>query len=119
MEIAELTAEQLKELRQLLLAERDRLEAYLRLSEEGAKPVQLGTPIGRLSRMDAIQQQEMTRAGRSTLELKRRQVEASLDGHTKGVYGQCRSCEEPIGYPRLRARPEAPFCLSCQDRRER
>ena len=119
MSPGELSSVQLEELHQLLLVERRGLECQLQLSEEGAKPVQLGTPIGRLSRMDAIQQQEMTRAGRSTLELKRRQVEASLDGHTKGVYGQCRSCEEPIGYPRLRARPEAPFCLSCQDRRER
>jgi DnaK suppressor protein len=119
MDIAELTPDQREELYQLLLAEQVRLEAHFALSEEGSKPVQLGTPIGRLSRMDAIQQQQMTRASRSTLEVKRRQVEASLAEHAKGVYGECRSCEEPIGYPRLRARPEAPFCLSCQDSKER
>jgi DnaK suppressor protein len=119
MEVAELTPDQLDELYQLLLAERARLEEHFRLSEAGAKPVQLGTPIGRLSRMDAMQQQQMTRAGRATLEIKRQQVEASLSGHAKGEYGECRSCEEPIGYARLRARPEAPFCLNCQGRRER
>ena len=113
-----LSSVQLEELHQLLLVERRGLECQLQLSEEGAKPVQLGTPIGRLSRMDAIQQQEMTRASRCTLEVKLRQVRASLDAYGRGVYGVCRSCEEPIGYQRLKARPEAPFCFACQDRRE-
>ncbi len=116
--IEELTPAQLEELHADLLAERDRLEAILRLNKEGSKPVELGTPIGRLSRMDAIQQQEMTKASRGTLDVKLRQIHASLEAYRKGDYGDCRSCEEPIGYRRLKARPEAPFCLSCQDTRE-
>ena len=118
MSPGELFSVQLEELHQLLLVECRDLECQLQRSEEGAKPVQLGTPIGRLSRMDAIQQQEMTRAGRLTLETKLRQVRSSLDAYGRGVYGVCRFCEEPIGYHRLKARPEAPFCLACQDRRE-
>jgi DnaK suppressor protein len=119
MVVEELEPEQLEELHQALLAERQRLEEMLRLTTEGAKPVDLGTPIGRLSRMDAMQQQEMTKAGRSTLETKLLQVQASLKAFGKGQYGECRSCEGPIGYRRLKARPEAPFCLSCQGSRER
>ncbi len=119
MDISDLTPDQLEELRQDLVAERLSLEAQLELTSEGSKPVALSTPIGRLSRMDAIQQQQMTKAGRSTLETKLRQVRNALDGHRKGEYGDCRSCDDPIGYRRLKARPEAPFCLSCQDKRER
>ena len=118
MNASELTAEQIDELHQVLLSERDRLEELLRLSKEGARPVDLGEPIGRLTRMDAIQQQEMTKANRSSYETKLRQVRAALDLHGKDEYGFCRLCEEQIGYPRLKARPEAPFCLSCQDARE-
>jgi DnaK suppressor protein len=117
-EIVELEPEHEAELRQTLLALRDDLQGYLRLTAEGSKPVDLGTPIGRLSRMDAIQQQEMTKASRSTLERKLLQVQASLDAFDGGDYGLCRSCDDPIGYRRLKARPEAPFCLTCQDRRE-
>ena len=113
-----LTPEQLQELHQELVDERVRLEGHLQLTKEGSKPVTLGTPIGRLSRMDAIQQQQMTKASRATLEIKLRQVRASLEQYTQGHYGHCRLCHEPIGYPRLRARPEAPFCLTCQDTRE-
>ena len=119
MTALELTPEQLAELHRDLAADRLRLEDSLQLTKEGSKPVDLNTPIGRLSRMDAIQQQEMTKASRSTLETRLRQVHASFDAHRKGDYGSCRSCSEPIGYPRLKARPEAPFCLSCQDARTR
>ena len=118
MDASELTPEQREELHEHLTGECRRLEELLQLTKEGSRPVELGTPIGRLSRMDAIQQQQMTKAGRATLEIKLQQVRASLEAYRKGNFGFCRSCEEPIGYPRLKARPEAPFCLSCQDNRE-
>ena len=118
MNASELTAEQIDELHQVLLSERARLEELLKLSKEGARPVDLGEPIGRLTRMDAIQQQQMTKASRSNYDTKLRQVKAALELLDRDEYGFCRSCEEPIGYPRLKARPEAPFCLSCQGARE-
>ena len=34
-----------------------------------------------------------------------------------GDYGDCLDCGEPIGAGRLRARPEAPFCLTCASSR--
>ena len=118
MDLSALTTEQLEELHQALERDRLQLEEHFQLTKEGSKPVQLGTPIGRLSRMDAIQQQQMTKAGRTSLDIKLRQVRASLEAYRHGDYGYCRSCHEPIGYARLKARPEAPFCLSCQETRE-
>ncbi len=114
-----LTAEELELLRRALAEERTRLEEFLRISKQGAKPVGLDEPIGRLSRMDAIQQQQMTKANRSSYEIKLRQIGAALDAFEKDEYGFCRSCEEPIQFQRLKARPEAAFCLECQSRRER
>jgi DnaK suppressor protein len=118
MSATQLTSEQVEELQQILLSERARLEDLLNVSKEGARPVGLDEPIGRLTRMDAIQQQQMTKASRSTYEVKLRQVKAALHLLGKDEYGLCRSCEEPIGYARLKARPEAPYCLGCQDARE-
>jgi DnaK suppressor protein len=114
-----LKTEELELLRHALIEERTRLVEFLRTSKEGAKPVGLDEPIGRLSRMDAIQQQQMTKANRSSFETKLRQIQAALDAFDKDEYGFCRSCEEPIEYRRLKARPETPFCLECQDARER
>lgn len=114
----ELTGDQIDELRRDLIDGRARLEEVLEISKEGSRPVNLDEPIGRLSRMDAIQQQQMTIANRGAYERKLRQIEAALEAIDKDEYGNCRACEEPIGYRRLKARPETPFCLECQDARE-
>ena len=47
------------------------------------------------------------------------QIAAALKAFDDDSYGDCRTCGEPIGYKRLKSRPEAPFCLACQSARER
>lgn len=110
----ELTREQIKELvkdmETLLLETRKSIDS----ARSVGKPVDLGLPIGRLSRMDAIQQQHMAQAGVSALERRVHQITAALAATASGSYGYCRKCEEPIGFRRLKARPETPFCLQCQ-----
>jgi DnaK suppressor protein len=49
---------------------------------------------------------------RDLLEL--RELEAAESRLDAGTYGQCVDCGEDIGYPRLRAQPEASRCLACQ-----
>lgn len=114
-----LTEAQSKELKEALAALSSQLTALLASTREDSKPVDLGQPIGRLSRMDAMQQQEMAQASRRGHELRVKQVRAALAAVRAGEYGDCRVCEEPIGYGRLRARPETPFCVRCQSSRER
>ncbi|MDF1552875.1 MAG: TraR/DksA family transcriptional regulator [Deferrisomatales bacterium] len=110
----ELTEDQIEELRQGLAALRRDLQAILATAREGARPVDLDLPIGRLSRIDALQQQQMARASLAALELRLRQVSVAVAVCEAGDYGYCRKCDEPIGYQRLKARPETPFCLACQ-----
>ena len=91
------------------------LEESLRAGADNAAPVLLDqTAVGRLSRMDAMQQQAMAKATREKARLRLSQCKAALSAIERHEYGLCRKCEEPIGYPRLSAKPEAPFCLSCQ-----
>ena len=115
----ELSQAEIEELQADLLALREDLQAALVQSADGAKTVDLDQPIGRLSRMDAIQSQQIARAGRRAMELRLRQVAAALEAVHEGVYGDCRRCDCPIGLARLKARPEAPFCVECQGASER
>ncbi len=115
----ELTPPQHEELRQTLDALGDELRHILEVSEDGTRPVDLDQPIGRLSRMDAMQQQSMARANRQTAQLRLKQVSAALQRFSKEEYGYCMECEEPIGYTRLKVRPEAALCIVCQSQRER
>jgi len=115
----ELNEAQREELEQALIALKAELEAGLQREGAEAKPVDLDAPIGRLSRMDAMQQQQMAAANKRSAQVRLQQVVASLAAFTSDDYGYCRLCEEPIGFPRLRAKPETPFCLECQNERER
>jgi DnaK suppressor protein len=116
--MTELTSSQIDQLRQQLLGLQDELHTLLATSAESVRPVSLDQPIGRLSRIDAIQQQQMAQANRHAYEIRLRQIQAALAAMADDEYGYCKSCDDPIGYARLSVRPEAPFCLSCQERRE-
>lgn len=114
----ELSASEIETLRLALVALKGELSASIDASNEESRPVDLDQPIGRLSRVDAMQQQSMVAANRRAAQLRERQVEAALGRIDEGEYGDCQSCGEAVGLRRLEAAPEAPFCLACQGRRE-
>jgi len=114
----ELTDEQLDELAVDLRELKETLESALVDTVDSIKPVDLDEPIGRLSRMEAMQQQNMAVANRRNFEARLEQALAALGRLDRGDYGQCRECEEPIGYRRLKARPESRLCLVCQSSQE-
>jgi DnaK suppressor protein len=105
--------------RQSLVKLRGELTALVTGATEGARPVDLDEPIGRISRVDAMQQQKMLAANRQAAQQRRRQVEAALDRIEAGEYGECQGCGEDVEPRRLEAQPEAPLCLDCQSRREK
>jgi len=110
----ELTDQQLKERVEALHAlDRSLREALSDTSR--ADTVDLDLPIGRLSRMDAMQQQAMAKAERELQKRRLVMVEAALERVDEEEYGWCCSCGESVGYPRLKARPESPFCVPCQE----
>ena len=115
----ELTNEQVTELKQKLVGLRDELKQLLGATREGTRPVGLDEPIGRLTRMDAMQQQSMSAANRRSHNLRLQQVIQALTAVARDEYGLCRRCDDPIGYKRLTARPESPYCLDCQDEIDR
>ncbi len=111
----DLSNKEVEELHQILLQLRIELKEFVDKSEGGTKPVELDQcTVGRLSRIDSIQMQQMAKANREQHQMRLKQITQALRRIDDDDYGYCRRCEEPIGYPRLKARPESPFCLSCQ-----
>lgn len=109
-----MTEQQIRELQTRLSSLRSELEARLKANAGDSKPVSLDDPIGRLSRMDAIQQQQMVAGTRRRMEEQLQQVRAAIGRIESSRYGFCLRCEEPVGYERLKIRPEATLCLECQ-----
>ncbi len=99
----------------LLNQKKEDLEKSLETLVEAAKTVDLNEPIGGLSRMDAIQQQQMTLNNRKQLELNLQLVESALKRLEDDEHGYCLKCEDEINLKSLLERREAPFCTNCQN----
>ncbi|WP_347329569.1 TraR/DksA family transcriptional regulator [Marinimicrobium locisalis] len=113
-----LTPEQLSRLKAQLESLRADLEALL-AEGDATKAVELDqSRQGRLSRMDAMQQQAMAVAAHETHRQQLRQVLRALKRMEEDDYGYCRECDEPIAYKRLTVRPEAELCLQCQSNKD-
>lgn len=107
--------DELRTLRELLDHQRSNLEQRLSAIRTETQPVGLDLPIGRLSRMDAIQQQSMASGQRGRIEQDLQKVRAALLRLEQRTYGACLRCHESISYERLRIQPVAPLCFACQE----
>ena len=110
-----LTPAQLNELRGQLEIRKRALEEQIAAGSDSTQPVELDQQsVGRVSRIDAIQQQQMALAGRAQAERLLQGVELALARSEDGGFGQCRQCDEPIAFARLQAQPWATLCIACQ-----
>jgi len=108
-----LTKQQIDELKTELEDLSKKTVAQIEKLEESSRPVSLDESIGRLSRMDAINQQNMAMAGLESAKQRLTLIEAALVRLADGEYGLCLLCKKPISWERLQAKPEALACIKC------
>jgi RNA polymerase-binding transcription factor DksA len=70
----------------------------------------------RVTRQDALQQQQMSAELARRYELELVRVQQALEAFEEGTYGICRRCGTLIPAARLRAMPHASVCVPCADR---
>ncbi len=98
----------------LLEAKKAQVKADLALAQESTKPVELDqTMVGRLSRMDALQQQQMALASERRRHQELQKIEHALKRMEAGEYGYCIKCDEEIAEKRLEFDPAILTCISC------
>jgi len=109
-----LSAGQLTELREELERQLARLERSMKVTDEAARPVELDqTAVGRLSRMDSIQNQSLSRGLQDREASRLAQIQGALARMERGDYGRCEGCGAPIPFERLFIFPEAASCAAC------
>ncbi|WP_338551028.1 TraR/DksA family transcriptional regulator [Roseovarius phycicola] len=105
---------QLAEFRALIEARLTALSGEDALGEAGKATVELDQQaVGRLSRMDALQNQAMAKATGARREAKRARLLAALTRMEEGEFGYCDDCGEDIAEGRLRLDPAALKCVDC------
>ena len=98
--------------RAVLMGMREELQDMIENAVGNTAPVTLDqTQQGRLSRMDAMQQQAMADETQRRRNLRLRQIDAALIRLDAGEYGYCISCGDPINADRLALDPAVALCL--------
>lgn len=100
--------------RKILTARREELESLSDLSSEARDTVTLDqASVGRLSRMDALQQQAMAKATERQRAAELGRISAALQRIDEDEYGYCVECGEGIAEKRLAIDPAASHCIKC------
>ena len=109
--------ENLVQIKQLLLKMKSDLQEQEKASKEAGKPVELDqTKVGRISRMDAMQAQQMALDASRRRQLKLIKIESIFQRINSGEYGYCLSCDEDIDIRRLMIDPTNTHCIKCAEK---
>lgn len=100
--------------RALLLERRAAIESVAEDGRRAARTVELDqTRVGRLSRMDALQQQAMQLEACRRRDGELARIASALRRIEMGEYGNCLECGDPIAEGRLEVDPAGTLCVGC------
>ena len=81
--------------------------------KEMTQPVAPDDSIGRLSRMDAINNKSVMEAALREAEAKLKRLLTAQANINDPDFGLCQKCKEPIPIQRLRVMPDSTKCVKC------
>jgi RNA polymerase-binding protein DksA len=116
-----LKPDELKRLRQMLLQERERIIEEMRILDdrsltanpEDTESQQPGFSLQLADSATDNIQVETDLAIRNIEAEQLAQIDDALRAIDSGDYGICHRCQQPIDFERLKAKPNARYCVSC------
>lgn len=106
-------ASELKKFHHVLLQLKEELENELS-QDQDTRTVGLDqSRIGRLSRMDALQNQQIALDQKRRLENRLKELDGALKRIDNGSFGSCFICGEPLSRERLHFNPTITRCIKC------
>jgi len=108
-----MSPEEKKEIRLEIEKRIEEAEKSIDTLKEQTKPVPPSVAIGRLTRMDAIQQKQMAEANLKSTEAQISKLKKALEKLDDPDFGVCASCGKDIPLGRILAVPEAKICVPC------
>ncbi|MGQ8335838.1 TraR/DksA family transcriptional regulator [Sunxiuqinia sp. A32] len=102
-----------EEIRAKLLKEIDKTEKLIVEYRELTKPVEPDVAIGRISRMDAINNKSVIEVSLRKAKEKLKNLQRVFSQLNTKDFGLCLSCKKPIPLGRILIRPESLYCMNC------
>lgn len=81
-----------------------------------AKPVPPDNAIGRLTRMEAINNKSISEANLSSAKARLDRLQRALKNSDNPDFGICINCDEPIPFKRLMVQPDSSLCVRCAEK---
>lgn len=103
----------MEDIRQKILAEIETAKEAIAELEEIMQPIEPDCAIGRLSRMEAIQNQGVAEHSLKQAKDKLNKLEYMLNKVGTDEFGKCKRCGEQIPIERILFIPENPYCIKC------
>ena len=97
----------------IIKAQMEQLATDIASLKEKVKPIAPDNAIGRLSRMEAINEKSMSEANLLKAETRVRKLEQALLRLEKDDFGECVECGSDIPLKRLKILPETTVCIEC------
>lgn len=101
------------DIEQLLKNEIEKTEALVLEYKEFTKPISPENAIGRISRMDAINNKAINDAALLKAETKLRNLKSALDRINEDDFGNCLKCKSKIPDQRIVLMPQSRYCVNC------
>ncbi len=109
-----MTAEEIKQVREKLEKKIDRTKRKIGRMEDMTRPIAPENAIGRLSRMDAINNKSVMEAALRTARRDLDAMQTALKKIRNGEpFGSCAKCNQSIPLARLLLMPGSPYCVRC------
>ena len=89
------------------------LEKQIVTLEEKVKPISPDCGLGRLTRLEAMGEQDVNNKVLDEARLRLTRLGNALQRIDKPMFGICIECEESIGVGRMSVRPESVRCVEC------
>jgi len=110
------TPEERHTLEEQILNRLRELEVDIERLEELTQPIAPENSMGRVSRMDAINNKSVTEAALRQSRLRKTALEQALQRLDDSDFGLCERCKNPIPTGRLLLVPESARCVHCASR---
>jgi len=89
------------------------LKEQIAILEEKVKPISPDCGLGRLTRLEAMREQDVNNKILDESRIRFTKLGNALLRIDKAMFGVCIECEESIGIGRMSIRPESVKCVDC------
>lgn len=111
-----MTTEEIQQFHEKLISEKEKIEDEINTLEDKTQPISPENSLGRISRMDAINNKGVAEFALREAQRRLNAVNSWLSKYETDAFGKCARCKNEIPFKRLLFMPHSLKCMHCANR---